>query len=115
MCGFALVPNATLQVSFDQRDAHQSLDAALAAFLLARGLYATLMWPVTGVYETASSYKWNRTLLEHDFGAPLAGAREEPTGVFTRRYENGAATLDCNALKVHLNLGAEPERSGTHA
>ena len=84
-------------LTFDYRDGEQSLALSAAAFLIARGLYATLMMPVTGIYEEATAFPWNATLLEFDWGAPLEEAQEGPVeGVFSRRFEHGEAKLDCN-------------------
>ena len=89
--------NATLQMRFDYRDPEQDLELSVAAFLIVRGRYATLMWPVTSVYERASAFPWNRSLLEHDWGAPRGEAQQPSDGLFSRRYEHGVARLDCNA------------------
>jgi len=96
---------ATLQVLFDFRDREQSLEVAAAALLITRGLYATLMWPVTGTYERATGFPWNATLLEHDFAAPLQAAVEQPAAVFSRRFAGGTARLDCNTYTASFMLG----------
>ena len=86
---------STLQVLYDFRDTEQTLETSAAALLLARGPHATLMWPVTGIYEKASDFPWNATLLDHDFGQALDEAMEDPPGVFVRHYSNGDVSLDC--------------------
>lgn len=95
---------STLQLLFDYRDHEQSLELSAAALLIARGLYGTLMWPVIGAYEKAAEFPWNSTLLEHDWGGPLEEPREEPMGVFVRRYEHGVATVDCTAEQRVVSL-----------
>ena len=62
------------------------------------------MWPVIGAYEKAAEFPWNSTLLEHDWGGPLEEPREEPMGVFVRRYEHGVATVDCTAEQRVVSL-----------
>ena len=44
------------------------------------------------LYEEATAFPWNATLLEFDWGAPLEEAQEGPVeGVFSRRFEHGEA------------------------
>lgn len=89
---------ATVQHQFNQADHEQSLPTAVAAFLLTRGQYATLMWAVAGIYESATVYVWDAPLLERDWGMPRGDAVEQRTGVFRREFEGGIVVLDCNSF-----------------
>lgn len=87
---------STVQLQFNQADGEQTLPTSVAAFLVARGQHATLMWAVAGIYESATMYTWDQPLLERDFGVALGEAVEMSSGVFTRAYEGGTVVLDCN-------------------
>ena len=87
---------STVQLQFQQGDVEQTLPTSIAAFLLARGQHATLMWAVEGIYESATMYSWDKALLERDFGRALGETVEMPSGVFKREYEGGTVALDCN-------------------
>jgi len=81
----------------------QSLPTSVAAFLLSRGQHAVLMWAVGGIYESATMYSWDRTLLERDFGRATGEAVEMPPGVFTRVYERGTVAMDCNVFAASFS------------
>ena len=56
------------------------------------------MWRVLDIYESALDYPWDAAVLERDFGAARAPAAEAPDGVFSRAFEFGDVTLDCNTF-----------------
>ena len=91
---------AAPQLQYDFRDTSQRLDVTAAAFLLVRALSATLMWPVTGTYESVADFPWDDALMTRDFGRALNATGEVADGVFVRRYERGVVRLDCGAFEA---------------
>ena len=74
----------------------------LAAFLVARGVYAYLAYP-THVYDIVSEFPW-RHELELDYGEPLTLATEVAAGVFVRPYSGANVTLNCSSLSGSITL-----------
>ena len=99
---------ATVQHQFNQADKEQTLPTSVAAFLVARGQHATLMWAVAGIYESATMYSWDAPLLERDWGMPLSDVVEQPTGVFKREFEGGTVALDCNIFAAAFSPPKAP-------
>ena len=73
----------------------------LAAFLIARP-------PVAYLGGRLQDSDWN-PLFALDVGRPLGLCQEGPTGVFTRQWSKGVASLDCNQWEAHLPFATIPK------
>ena len=85
-------------------NAAANANQTVAAFLVTRPPYGYLGWG----WESDDK-DWN-DIFYLQVGEPLAGGAglctEGPTGVFTRTYTSGTASLDCNTWQATLPFGS---------
>ena len=68
---------------------------SIAAFLVTRGAHSYQSADKPTVEGRDASSPLYR-LLQLDVGTPLAGCAESPSGVFSRKWSGGLATVDCS-------------------